>query len=430
MSAEIRDVEVVSSVPAIRERSSVLLMPVMDVNTAKSRLLEFQEFCAHYLQESQDGGNDGGDFGVIPGTKKKTLLKSGADKLCEIYGLYDEYVIISSVEDWDKGLFDYTLKCVLKSRRDDSMVGAGVGSCSSYESKYRWRESKRKCPACDQPTIIKGRDFSGQNKPAGWVCWKKPGKSDGCGATFKDGDKSIEDQIQGRVENPDIIDAKNTVLKMAKKRAKIDGVIGVTRSSGIFTQDLDEIPMPVVKPAVPVTEQDIPLGAPTVQSGAGGKGSAKAPVLVRDDRQVGGSPVRTGSAEAAGSVGAIPASVAPVDAYRVAADLVSAVSETDAPKGPANFYENVKTEVKAMQEKPAEQYPGCIDKGRKVAFTRAWNDALPKQLEAHSDKLRKEWLGRRGYIGTDGIATSAKIPLAEFEQVKKEAVAFARGLKN
>jgi predicted RNA-binding Zn-ribbon protein involved in translation (DUF1610 family) len=63
--------------------------------------------------------------------------------------------VISSVENWDSGLFDYTLKCVLRSRRDDSIVGTGVGSCSSFESKYRWREAKRKCPTCGKETIIK-----------------------------------------------------------------------------------------------------------------------------------------------------------------------------------------------------------------------------------------------------------------------------------
>lgn len=254
------EVEVVSNLPAVRERSSVLLAPVMDVNTALKRLEEFQQFCANYLQESTNGGLDGGDFGVIPGAgSKKVLMKSGADKLCEIYGLYDEYLVMSSVEDWEKGLFDYTLKCVLRSRRDDSMVGSGVGSCSSWESKYRWREQKRACPNCGKTTIIKGKAEYG----GGWICWKKDGKSDGCGAKFKEGDKTIEDQIQGRIENPDIIDAKNTVLKMAKKRAKIDATIGVTRSSGIFTQDLDDVPAPTpTKPPVETTTEDIPLGAP------------------------------------------------------------------------------------------------------------------------------------------------------------------------
>jgi hypothetical protein len=55
---------------------------------AQQRLEELQEFCANYLQESKDGGTDGGDYGIIPGAgKKKVLFKSGAEKLCDVYGL-------------------------------------------------------------------------------------------------------------------------------------------------------------------------------------------------------------------------------------------------------------------------------------------------------------------------------------------------------
>ncbi len=252
MSTEIEMV----TLPAVRERSAVMLMPVMDVQTAMARLREFQEFISSYLQESRDGGNDGGDYGVIPGTKKKTLLKSGADKLCEVYGLYDEYEISPTI-DWTQGLFDYEVKCILKSRRDDSTVGSGLGSCSSFESKYRWRDAKRACPQCGQPTIIKGKDQYG----GGYICWKKEGKSDGCGAKFKDGDPEITNQVIGRIDNPDIVDIKNTVLKMAKKRAKIDAVIGVTRSSGIFSQDMEDFPpAQTLKPPVPVTTEDIEIG--------------------------------------------------------------------------------------------------------------------------------------------------------------------------
>ena len=217
------------------ERSGVLLMPVMDVALAKARLKEFQEYVQGYLQESLDGGTDGGDFGALPGAgAKKVLLKSGADKLCEIYGLYDDYEIVARVEDWDRGLFDFELRCVLKSRRDDSIVGTGLGSCSSFESKYRWRLAQRICPSCGATAIIKGRAEYG----GGWVCFDKKG---GCKAKFDDTDRRITAQEIGRVENPDIIDTKNTVLKMAKKRAKIDAVIGVTRSSGLFTQDLEDL---------------------------------------------------------------------------------------------------------------------------------------------------------------------------------------------
>lgn len=219
------------------ERSSILLMPVMDVDTARGRLAEFQRFVEGYMQESHDGGNDGGDFGTIPGAgKKKILFKQGADKLAEIYGLYDQYDIKATI-DWDRGLFDYEVTCSLRMRRDDSLVGTGVGCCSSYESKYRWRDQNRKCTQCGKENIRKSKP-RGDGTGGGWYCWAKTG---GCGATFKDGDKTIEGQAMGRVENPDIHDIKNTVLKMAKKRAKVDAVIGVTRSSGIFTQDVEDL---------------------------------------------------------------------------------------------------------------------------------------------------------------------------------------------
>ena len=218
-----------------RASSDVVLMPVMDIHLAKQRLTELQQFCAEYLQESTDGGNDGGDYGIIPGAgKKKVLFKSGGEKLTDIYGLAARYVIMSKVEEWDRGLFDFTIQCELHRKTDEMFVGSGVGSCSSWEAKYRWREGKRVCPQCHQDTIIKGKDEYG----GGWLCW---GKKGGCGAKFSSTDPGILDQKVGRLENSDLIDAKNTVLKIAKKRAFIDAVISVTRSSGIFTQDLDEL---------------------------------------------------------------------------------------------------------------------------------------------------------------------------------------------
>lgn len=370
MSAhEVIDVEPKALI--VRERSAVVLTPVMDVNTAKARLQEFQEFCAHYLQESKDGGNDGGDYGVIPGTKKKTLLKSGADKLCELYGLYDKYEVKATI-DWETGLFDYELTCILKSRRDDSEVGSGVGSCSSFESKYKWREQKRQCPSCGKETIIKGKAEYG----GGWLCWKKEGKSDGCGAKFKDGDKSIEDQVQGRVENPDIVDIKNTVLKMAKKRAKIDAVISVTRSSGIFTQDMDDIPMPPAKPSVPVTDRDIPLEGSAVQPSAG---------------------------------------------------AASGPAQTSKPdEQPENYFEKVKKQV------TAPDYPSEVvgnDGGMKINFRQAWFKACPAGMPEDQKEIeRKAWLQKNGFVWK-GVPTSSMIPKAVFEDSKKLAVKFAKAIK-
>lgn len=236
----------VESVALVR-RNSVMLEPVMDVPTAMARLQRFQEFCATYLRPSKDGGADGGDYGIIPGSNgKQVLYKSGAEKLCDVYGMVPTYDIVEKMIDYESGLFDYTIRCTLLSKADDSRIGTGLGSCSSFESKYRWRYQDRACPACGKATIIKGREEYG----GGWLCFAKKG---GCGAKYADTDPSITKQVLGRIENPDLIDCKNTVLKISKKRSMLDAVIGATRSSGIYTQDLEEfavdVTVEVVKPA-------------------------------------------------------------------------------------------------------------------------------------------------------------------------------------
>jgi hypothetical protein len=210
--------------------NNLALSAVFDLETAKKRLVELKEFVEFYMKEGED-------FGKIPGTPKPTLYKSGADKLCDIYGMADQYKITNRTEDWSKNLFDYEVECTLVSKRDGMLVATGLGSCNSFEGKYRYRESKRHCPNCNKETIIKGKAEYG----GGWLCWNKPGKSDGCGAKFPDGDKSIESQTVGKVENDDIPTMKNTFLKMAKKRAKVDAVLSATRSSGLFTQDMEDM---------------------------------------------------------------------------------------------------------------------------------------------------------------------------------------------
>lgn len=230
--SKVMDAEIVQQSTALatatpRPDGALVLSPVMNLEVAKKRLAEFQEFVKFYLQEGED-------FGVIPGTNKPTLYKPGADKLCELYGLGDSYRILTQVEDFtaDPPLFDYTIECQLW--RGDRLVSTGLGSCNSYESKYKMRELQRICPACGKTAIIKGKEDYG----GGWLCWKK---RDGCGAKFKDGDVAIEGQDAGKIFNDDIPTLKNTILKMAKKRAKVDGTLAATRSSGVFTQDMEDI---------------------------------------------------------------------------------------------------------------------------------------------------------------------------------------------
>lgn len=180
---------------------------------------------------------EGTDFGVIPGTANKTLLKPGAEKLTQLFRCVPRYTVEEKVDDWATGLHAYRFRCEIVTLADGLTVAEGVGSCSTYESRYRYRTLARTCPRCGKPAIIKGKAEYG----GGWVCFKK---KDGCGAKFADADPSVAGQEVGRVENPDLNDQANTVLKIAKKRALVDAAISLARCSDIFTQDVEDFADP------------------------------------------------------------------------------------------------------------------------------------------------------------------------------------------
>jgi hypothetical protein len=175
----------------------------------------------------------GTDYGVIPGTDKPTLLKPGAEKLVDLFRCTPEFILEHATTDFTQPLFHYRFKVRLFSEAAGRVLAEGVGSANSREARYRWRNASRKCPACGKDTIIQGKvEYGG-----GWVCFKKKG---GCGTKYDTGDKAIEGQQVGRVENEDIADLDNTILKMAKKRALVDGAIALARCSDLFTQDLED----------------------------------------------------------------------------------------------------------------------------------------------------------------------------------------------
>lgn len=187
----------------------------------------------------------GTDYGEIPGTAKPTLLKPGAEKLVDLFRCTPEFILEQGTTDFERPLFYYRFKVRLFSEAAGRVLAEGVGSANSREARYRWRNGQRKCPACGKEAIIQGKEEWG----GGWVCFKKKG---GCGEKFKTGDKAIENQLVGRAENEDIADLDNTILKMAKKRALVDGAIALARCSDLFTQDLEDLP-----------GYDVPGGTPT-----------------------------------------------------------------------------------------------------------------------------------------------------------------------
>ncbi len=178
---------------------------------------------------------EGEDYGVIPGTDRPSLLKPGAEKLLELYGYAPTMAIIDEDSDREGGYYRARVTVRVVSRQTGSVIAEGVGEANTYEGRYRWRNGSRRCPACGGESIIKGKAEYG----GGWVCWVKGGG--GCGAKFPDDDPVISSLPTGKVPNEDPWSLWNTILKMAKKRALVDAALSATRSSSIFTQDVEEL---------------------------------------------------------------------------------------------------------------------------------------------------------------------------------------------
>lgn len=213
-------------------RTESVFMPVMSMDVALARRNTIVEFTKKIMVADQD-------FGTIPGTNKPSLLKPGAEKLCCFFGLEPEFIPIVEDADWTgdahKGEPFHYVRYRCRLLRDGRVLGVGEGSCNSWESKYRYRDGKRKCPQCGKETIIKGKEEYG----GGWLCFLKRG---GCGAKFGDKAPEIVDQQVGRVPNPDIADVVNTIQKMAQKRALVAATLIATSASEFFTQDVEDQP--------------------------------------------------------------------------------------------------------------------------------------------------------------------------------------------
>ena len=119
----------------------------------------------------------GRDYDQLPNTTKPTLLKSGAEILADVFGFRTTAKVINRIADYDKQFVLYEV-CVTVINSDGNIIAEGLGSCNSRERKYL---------------------------------------------------------------KTDFASNLNTVLKIAKKRAFVDGILTATHASKVFTQDMEDI---------------------------------------------------------------------------------------------------------------------------------------------------------------------------------------------
>ena len=180
---------------------------------------------------------EGIDYGVIPGTSgKPTLLLPGAQQIALLFGFTEEYEQIEIVQDIlgtdhdGEPFIHFAFRCDIY--KNGKKLGSGFGCCNSWEKKYRYRTSDRACPLCGAEAILKSKQDDG------YFCWKKRG---GCGETFSIDDPRVINQQTGQKANPDVMEVVNTILKISKKRAFVDGVLYCSGASSHFTQDIEDM---------------------------------------------------------------------------------------------------------------------------------------------------------------------------------------------
>jgi hypothetical protein len=152
----------VDILPAVTDEQ--VYVPTLSVQALVELLEKVEEAKERVLKEGIDR-----DYSIIPGTSKPSLLKPGAEKLCQLFG--------------------YRIRSMDKIDENETPYGVGY-KCVLHDSQGRV------VGVCD-----------------GWA------------------DKS---ESKARTWN------KNTVMKMAQKRAFVGATLWACNASGIFTQDVED----------------------------------------------------------------------------------------------------------------------------------------------------------------------------------------------
>lgn len=199
---------------------------VVDVDSATRAMESLQAISSFIGSQLVEGV----DYLRIPGVDRPSLAQPGAEKIALLLGAYFSH----DIRETELGDSHLEVKVVARliSHVTGATIAEGIGSCTTMESRYRYRDGKRRCPSCDSEALRRAKDRDE------WYCWAKQG---GCGARFDGGDRAITNQHVGKVETPDIADTRNTVRKMAAKRAMVDATKRAACVSGKFTQDVEDL---------------------------------------------------------------------------------------------------------------------------------------------------------------------------------------------
>lgn len=208
----------VTAALATVDSGDVGITPAFALSEAKVQMDALTRFVAEQLVEDED-------YGRIPGTPKPSLYQPGAQKLAFFYGLTPEPHLEREIVT--EGFLSKTYRVDLISRQSGRVVAGCAGSCNSTESRFYKKE-------------YQGREWTGN-----YLCmWR------------------------------DARETENTCDKMAQKRALVGAVLIALRATGLFTQDVEDLPREQVSQQERPVESNEPITADTKVTFGKAKGTA------------------------------------------------------------------------------------------------------------------------------------------------------------
>lgn len=134
---------------------------------------------------------EGIDYGQTPGVQGKGLWDPGASKIMNAFECYPRHIVLHR-EETEK-VIAWALEATIIHRGTQQIMGAGVGACSTRETKYKYR-------------WVPDPENYGYTRP----------EIDNLKTRTKDG------KMTYRVENPEYGEQVNTIFQMAAKRSETD----------------------------------------------------------------------------------------------------------------------------------------------------------------------------------------------------------------
>jgi len=183
---------------AVVTRSPQMVMTTQDY---AERRRAFDEFVSSQMKQDID-------YGTIPHTQKPTLYKPGAEKIARMYGVRPQFTVEWQEADPQTGYMTIKYRCQLVLVGTDHVMAEGLGLCSSFEKKYRWRKEW-------------------------WNTTGNPPDNEGW-------EKTKGSKFFRNIPNPDLVDTWNTVDKMSQKRSLVAASLCISGASERFTQDMED----------------------------------------------------------------------------------------------------------------------------------------------------------------------------------------------